>query len=89
MQVAHYIDRSILSLRFDLYNCHLISKESNEYDSKIMVEDYKSKHHKDYEEYLKLQYGEGILDYFETKKHIKQPFTKKDYIRVINTFRNA
>jgi len=89
MQVAHYIDRSILSLRFDLYNCHLISKESNEYDSKIMVEGYKSKHHKEYEEYLKSEYGEGIFDYFKMKSDIKTPFTKQDYIKVINTLRNA
>jgi hypothetical protein len=89
MQVAHYIDRSILSLRFDLYNCHLISKESNEYDSKVVVEGYKSKHHKEYEEYLKLKYGEGILDYFKVKSEIKEPFTKEQYIKIIKTFKNG
>ena len=89
MQVAHFFDRHILQLRFDLFNCHLISKESNEYDSKIMVEGYKSKHHKDYEQWLKDNYGDGVIELLENKIDISKPFTKQDYIKTIENFRNA
>lgn len=89
MQVAHFFDRHILQLRFDLFNCHLISKESNEYDSKIMVEGYKSKHHKDYEQWLKEEYGDGVIELLESKIDISKPFTKQDYIKTIENFRNA
>lgn len=75
MQVAHFFDRHILSLRWDLFNCHLISKESNEYDSKIMVECYKSKHHKEYEEFLIEEYGSNIIEVLESKIDIsRDPF---------------
>ena len=89
MQVAHFFDRHILQLRFDLFNCHLISKESNEYDSKIMVKGYKSKHHKEYEEWLKEEYGDGVIELLESKIDISKPFTKQDYIKTIENFRNA
>lgn len=89
MQVAHFFDRHILSLRWDLFNCHLISKESNEYDSKIMVEGYKSKHHKEYEELLIEEYGSNIIEVLESKIDISRPFTKQDYIETIENFRNA
>ena len=89
MQVAHFFDRHILSLRWDLFNCHLISKESNEYDSKIMVEGYKSKHHKEYEEFLIEKYGSDIIEALESKIDISRPFTKQDYIETIENFRNA
>jgi hypothetical protein len=89
MQVAHFFDRHILQLRFNLTNCHLISKESNEYDSKIMVDNYKSKHHKEYEEWLKQKYGEDIVEVLRNEIDISKPFTKQDYIETINKFRNA
>ena len=89
MQVSHFFDRHILSLRWDLFNCHLISKESNEYDSKIMVKGYKSKHHKDYEEFLIEEYGSDIIEVLESKIDISRPFIKQDYIKTIENFRNA
>lgn len=52
MHVSHFIDRNIYHLRYDLRNCHLISKDSNVNDSSIMADGFKSKHHKDYEEFL-------------------------------------
>ncbi len=89
MQVAHFFDRHILQLRYNLFNCHLISKESNEYDSKIMVDAYKSKHHKEYEQWLKEEYGENIIEVLESEIDISKPFTKQDYIKTIEYFRNA
>ena len=89
IQVAHFFDRHILQLRYNLFNCHLISKDSNEYDSKIMVEGYKSKHHKEYEQWLKEEYGEEIIKSLESKIDISKSFTKKDYIETIKNFRNA
>ena len=68
---------------------HLISKESNEYDSKIMVDAYKSKHHKEYEQWLKEEYGENIIEVLESEIDISKPFTKQDYIKTIEYFRNA
>ena len=84
MQVAHYIDRGIMNTRYDLTNCHLISKQSNEWDAQVPKEGYKSLHHYDYEQYL----GEQIIkDLRERSKEIKI-FYKKDYINIINKFRN-
>ena len=45
MQVAHFIDRGIMNTRYDLCNCHLISKQSNEWDAQVQKEGYKSLHH--------------------------------------------
>ena len=84
MQVAHFIDRGIMSTRYDLCNCHLVSKQSNEWDAQVPKDGYKSLHHYDYEQYL----GERIvLDLRERSKEIKI-FYKEDYIKVINKFRN-
>ena len=84
MQVAHYIDRGIMNTRYDLTNCHLVSKQSNEWDAQVQKEGYKSLHHYDYEQYL----GEQIVkDLRERGKEIKI-FYKDDYIEIINKFRN-
>ena len=85
MQVAHYIDRGIMNTRYDLTNCHLVSKQSNEWDAQVTKDGYKSLHHYDYEQYL----GEQIIkDLRERSKEIKI-FYKDDYIEVINKFRNG
>ena len=84
MQVAHYIDRGIMNTRYDLTNCHLVSKQSNEWDAQVPKEGYKSLHHYDYEQYL----GEQIVkDLRERSKELKI-FYKDDYIEVINKFRS-
>ena len=84
MQVAHFIDRGIMNTRYDLCNCHLISKQSNEWDAQVQKEGYKSLHHYDYEQYL----GEQLVkDLRERSKEVKI-FYKEDYIKVINKFRN-
>ena len=83
MEVAHFIDRGIMNTRYDLCNCHLISKASNSFDAQVQKEGYKSLHHYDYEQYL----GEKIVsDLRERSKEIKI-FYKEDYIEVINKFR--
>ena len=84
MQVAHYIDRGIMSTRYDLCNCHLISKQSNEWDAQVPKEGYKSLHHYDYEQYLGKQL---VKDLQERSKELKI-FYKEDYIEIINKFRN-
>jgi len=85
IQVCHYIDRAIMCLRYDLINCHLISEESNVWDARIQIEGYKSKHHKDYEEYL----GEKNIKYLlEMSKNICI-FAKEDYISKIKFFKNG
>ena len=85
IQVAHFIDRGIMATRYDLTNCHLVSKYSNERDAQVPKEGYKSLHHYDYEQYL----GEQIVkDLRERSKEIKI-FYKEDYIGIINQFRNV
>ncbi len=86
---CHYYDRGIMSLRYDLKNVHLISAVSNTFDAQVQVEGYKSKHHKDYSEYLVSQYGSDILDFLAKKSKEIKIFYKQDYIDVINKFRNG
>ena len=88
MQVAHYIDRGIMNTRYDLTNCHLVSKQSNEWDAQVQKEGYKSLHHFDYEVFLKNSYGENIIDILKSKSKELKIFYKKDYINIINEFRN-
>ena len=88
MQVAHYIDRGIMNTRYDLTNCHLVSKQSNEWDAQVPKEGYKSLHHFDYEVFLKNSYGENIIDILKSKSKELKIFYKKDYINIINEFRN-
>ena len=88
MQVAHFIDRQCMALRYDLRNCHLISKFSNEFDAQAQVDGYKSKHHKEYEEFLVEEYGSEVLDFLREKSKEVKIFYKEDYIEVINKFRN-
>ena len=88
MQVAHFIDRQCMALRYDLRNCHLISKFSNEFDAQVQVDGYKSKHHKEYEEFLVEEYGSEVLDFLREKSKEIKIFYKEDYIEVINKFRN-
>ena len=88
MQVAHYIDRGIMNTRYDLTNCHLVSKQSNEWDAQVQKEGYKSLHHFDYELFLKNKYGENIIGILKSKSKEIKIFYKDDYIEVINKFRN-
>lgn len=88
MEVAHFIDRGIMNTRYDLCNCHLISKASNSFDAQVQKEGYKSLHHFDYEVFLKNSYGENIIDILKSKSKELKIFYKKDYINIINEFRN-
>jgi len=84
MQVAHFIDRGVMSTRYDLTNCHLVSKQSNEWDAQIPKEGYKSLHHYDYEQYL----GEQIVNDLRERSKETKIFYKENYIEIINKFRN-
>lgn len=88
MHCCHFIDRGIMSLRYDLKNVHLISAVSNTFDAQVQAEGYKSKHHKEYEEFLVEEYGDTVLDFLREKSKELKIFYKDDYIEVINKFRN-
>lgn len=89
MHVSHFIDRNIYSTRFNLLNCHLISEESNVFDSKIPFEGYKSKHHKEYEDWLRVKIGEENLNIILDMSKELRIFTKQNYIEVIKNFRDG
>jgi hypothetical protein len=87
MHCCHFYDRGIMSLRYDLRNVHLISAVSNTFDAQVQVKGYKSKHHKEYEEFLVGEYGDSVLDFLREKSKEIKVFYKQDYIEVINKFR--
>ena len=89
MEASHFIDRSVMATRYDLDNVHLISKQSNTWDAQVQVEGYKSKHHKEYEEMLKFKLGEKKFEELLDKSKEITIFARKDYIRVIEKFRNG
>ena len=83
MEVAHFIDRNCMLTRYDLNNCHLVSKQSNTWDAQVEKEGYKSKHHYDYEKYL----GCDLVNELREKAKNIKIFYKEDYIKLINKFR--
>ena len=89
MHCCHYYDRGIMSLRYDLKNVHLISAVSNTFDAQVQVEGYKSKHHYEYELYLRSIYGDEVMKYLLDKSKEVVIFYKTDYIEIINKFRNG
>ena len=88
MHACHYIDRQCMALRYNLRNVHLISAISNTFDAQVQVDGYKSKHHKEYEEFLVEEYDSEVLDFLREKSKEVKIFYKEDYIEVINKFRN-
>lgn len=84
IHVAHFIDRNVMGLRYDLDNCHLISEQSNMWDAQIPKEGYKSLHHYDYENYL------GDVKANKLKERAKDivVLSRYDYIEIINKFKN-
>lgn len=83
MHVSHYIDRAIYHLRYDLRNCHLISKDSNINDSNVLVEGYKSLHHKEYEEYL----GEELVKTLKEESKNIRMLGEKYYKEIIENLK--
>ena len=88
MHCCHYEDRANLWTRYNLLNVHLLSAQSNTWDAQIMVEGYKSKHHKEYSQWLIKEYGAEILNTLREQAKRTDSFKKEDYIEVINKFRN-
>ena len=88
IHVAHFYDRGIMSLRYDLRNVHLISAVSNTFDAQVLKEGYKSLHHYEYEQFLIEEYGFDVLDFLREKSKEIKIFYKDDYIEIINKFRN-
>lgn len=89
MHVAHFYDRGIMNTRYDLINCHLISSLSNTFDAQVKIEGYKSKHHKEYQEFLINKYGQEEFDKLTERSKKLVILTKEDYIKIINKFKNA
>ena len=89
MHVCHFIDRAVMSLRYDLRNVHLISAVSNTFDAQVQVDGYKSKHHYEYELYIRSIYGDEVMKYLLDKSKEVVIFYKTDYIKIINEFRNG
>lgn len=89
MHVAHFFDRSKMSTRYDLINCHLISESSNSYDAQIVIDGYKSKHHKEYEDWLIFRYGKEEIESLKLKSESLEVFTKDDYINAIIRLRDG
>jgi len=85
MEVAHYIDRANPCTRYDLDNCHLISRDSNSFDAQVQVEGHKSKHHKEYEEFL----GKEKVEELKEKSKQFCLHYAGDYINIIKNFRNV
>ncbi len=88
MHVAHFHDRHRLNTRYSLDNCFLISEQSNMWEAQEPKEGYKSKHHYEYEIWLREKLGEEKFENLlaESKKLVI--FAKEDYIEIINKFRN-
>ena len=82
--VAHYIDRNKNCTKYKLDNVCLISLDSNVFDARVMVDGYKSLHHKDYGEYLG---EEKCKELFELSENLCI-FTQQDYIDIIKSFKN-
>lgn len=88
MHTSHFYDRGIMNTRYDLINCHLISANSNTFDAQIQIEGYKSKHHKEYQEFLIVNYGQEEFDKLTDRSKELKVFYKEDYIEIIKKFRN-
>lgn len=88
MHVSHFVDRHHLEYRYEEDNCHLISENSNMWDSKEPMEGYKSKHHYDYEMWLREKIGEKKVEELLDIKNNYSIFVREKYIEHINKFRN-
>lgn len=88
MQASHYIDRSKMCTRYDEDNVWLISSYSNMWDAKEQTEGYKSKHHKEYEDFLIYKIGQKRLDNLIDKSKNFCILQRKDYIDIIQKFKN-
>lgn len=88
MHVAHFRDRHHIETRYSEENCHLISEQSNLWDSKIPKEGYKSKHHYEYEIYLRTKLGDKKVEKLLDTKEDLSIFTNNFYIGYINKFKN-
>lgn len=87
IQVAHFRDRNHLDTAFDLDNCNLISEKSNVWDAKIPEKGYKSKHHKDYELWLRSKIGDKKVEKLLHSPRNLTIFARDTYTKTINEYR--
>lgn len=88
MHASHFIDRAVMSTRYDLRNVHLVSVSSNVWDAKVKEKDYKSKHHKEYENWLKEKLGKIEFNNLLEKSKERVIFARQDYIETIEFFKS-
>lgn len=84
MQVAHFIDRNKSATVYYKDNLLLCSKQSNVWDAKVPIEGYKSKHHKDYEEYI----GQCKADYLRKLSENRVSYNRQDLTDLIKMYKN-
>ena len=94
MDVAHYIPRGKICLRYDLRNIHLTSRRSNQWDNSQYNEGkwgLLSKHEFEYRSRLMEVYGNHIIetlqDVVETSRGTV--YTREFYIETIENFRHG
>ncbi len=89
MQVAHFRDRNHNDTVFELDNTHLISEMSNVWHAKIPMKGYKSKHHYEYEMWLREKIGnKKVEDYLYRPRNLSI-FVRELYIDTIKKYRNV
>lgn len=84
IHLCHYIDRSIMKLRYSEDNCILASSYSNTFEAQQQKEGYKSLHHYRLEKYFGEKKIKKLLE--DSKELII--FAREDYISLINKFRD-
>ena len=92
LEVAHYIDRNRLCVRYDDHNCHLVIKSSNSGDNNIYNEKLYgelSKHHFEYKEQLIIEYGLPIFEELMNYKENCAGLSREDYENYIQEFKEV
>lgn len=88
MQVAHFRDRNHNDTAFELDNTHLISETSNVWDAKVPQEYYKSKHHYEYEMWLRKKIGNKKVEDYLARPRNNSIFVRELYEEVIKKYKN-
>lgn len=88
IHVAHYYGRNVICLRYSEDNCHLISSLSNMFDALVPDKDFKSKHHKEYYNYLLKEKGESFLENLLQESKKICIFGRTEYVELIKKFRD-
>lgn len=89
LQVAHFLDRERLCVRYYDINCHLVIKNSNYNDSKVFNENLYgdlSKHHYEYKNALINCYGMPTFEDLMSYEDNCTGLSREDYEEYIEEF---